>query len=225
MSVRERSTVFDGRLLDDGGGGAVVGAAGSAFAEYTQHLPLPTKLKIGAFQSPTKGCFTRPSAASFRSLFSKLPPDTLDNARRQWVAATGTTAQAIAIDGQDRKGARKPNEADERMTAAAFENDRGRVMGQTQVPKPANAITAARALVLSLDLRGRTVTLDAGPSDATTAAMIVADRGADEMMTAIKDNQPTRLAQRPVMPRDDRVSVHATVDQGHGRREWRRCWM
>ncbi len=111
------------------------------------------------------------------------------------------------------------------MTVAAFEPDSGRVVGQTQVPKPANAITAARALVLSLDLRGRTVTLDAGPSDPTTAAMFVADRGADEVMTAIEDNQPTRLAQRPAMPWDDRVSVQATVDQGHGRREWRRGWM
>ncbi len=80
----------------------------SAFAAYAQHLPLATKLKIGAFQSPTKGCFTRPSAASFRSLFSKLQLDTLDNARRQWVAATGIAADAIAIAGQDRKGARKP---------------------------------------------------------------------------------------------------------------------
>ncbi len=110
------------------------------------------------------------------------------------------------------------------MTVAAFEPDSGRVVGQTQVPKPANAITAARALVLSFDLRSRTVTLDVGPSDPTTA-MIVADRGADEMMTAIKDNQPTMLAQRPAMPRDGRVSVHATVDQGHRRQEWRRCWM
>ncbi len=158
-------------------------------------------------------------------MFSQLPPDTLDNARRQWVAATATAADAIAIDGKHRKGARKPNEADERMTVAAFEHDRGRVMGQTQVPKPANAITAARALVLSFDLRGRTVTLDAGHSDPTTAAIIIADCGADEVMTAIKDNQPTRLAQRPAIPWDDRVSVHATVDQGHGRREWRRGWM
>ena len=63
------------------------------------------------------------------------------------MAATGTAAEAIAMDGKDLKGARKPNEADELMTVAAFEHDSGRVIGQTQVPKKANDITAARELV------------------------------------------------------------------------------
>ena len=119
----------------------------SAFAEYAQHLPLATKLKIGAFQSPTKGCFTLPSEARFRSFVSRRPPDTLDQALRQWVTATGTPTEPMAIDGKDLKGARKQNEADELMTVAAFEHDSGRVMGQTQVPTKTNDITAARELV------------------------------------------------------------------------------
>ena len=60
-------------------------------------------------------------------------------------------------------------------------------------------------------------------SSTATAEMSVADCGADDVMTAIKDNQPTMLAPRPAMPWDDSVSVHETFDQGHGRREWRRC--
>ena len=60
-------------------------------------------------------------------------------------------------------------------------------------------------------------------SSTATAEMSVADCGADDVMTAIKENQPTMLAQLQAMPWDDSVSVHETFDQGHGRREWRRC--
>ena len=57
-----------------------------------------------------------------------------------------------------------------------------------------------------------------GMRSTATAEVIVADCGADDVMTAIKDNPPTMLAQRPAMPWDDSVSVHETFDQGHGRR-------
>ena len=195
----------------------------SAFAEYAQNLRRETKLRIGAFHSPTKNCLTLPTEASFRFFFSRLPPDTLESALRQWAEATGTAAEPIAIDGRDLKGARKQNKSDELMTVAAFEHDSGRVIGQTQVPEKANGIAAARELVLSLDIHGRTVTLDAGHSYTATAEIIVADCGADYVMTAIKENQPTMLAQLQAMPWDDSLSVHETHDKGHGRLEWRRC--
>ena len=60
-------------------------------------------------------------------------------------------------------------------------------------------------------------------SSTATAEIIVANCGANDVMTAIKDNQLTMLAQRPAMPWDDSVSVHETFDKGHGRLEWRRC--
>jgi len=67
------------------------------------------------------------------------------------------------------------------------------------------------------------VTLDAGHSSTATAELIVADCGADDMMTAIKDNPPTMLAQLPAPPWEDSANVHETRDKGHGRLEWRRC--
>jgi len=73
--------------------------------------------------------------ARYRYFFSQLPPNPLENALRQWIASTGASAEPMAMDGQDLKGARKQNKADERMTVAAFEEDSGRVMGQTPVPR------------------------------------------------------------------------------------------
>ena len=77
------------------------------------------------------------------------------------------------------------------MTVAALEHGSGIVLGQTEVPDKTNEIPAVRDLCRALGLRGRTVKLDAMHSYSGTARVPAEECGADYVMTAAEDNQPT----------------------------------
>ncbi len=100
---------------------------------------------------------------------------------------------------------------------------RGIVLGQTRIPAKTNGITAVRNLARDLDLRGRAITVDAMHGYSGTARILRGECGADYVMTAIKDNQPTVSAEPGTADwgRSDRC--WETIGREHGRIEKRRC--
>ncbi len=142
------------------------------------------KEAVGAFWSPARQRWTVPTESSFRHVFSNLPPDMLDKALRRWARCVGDGGP-VAMDGKDVRGASRQLAGDERsMTVAALEHASGIVLGQTRIPAGTNEIAAVRNLARDLDLRGRTITVDAMHSYSETARILRDECGADHVMTA-----------------------------------------
>ena len=54
----------------------------TAFAEFGELLSEEQKAAAGAYRCPSRQCYATPAEASFRYIFSNLPPDALDRALR-----------------------------------------------------------------------------------------------------------------------------------------------
>ena len=107
------------------------------------------------------------------------------------------------------------------MLLAAVEQGSGLVLGQLGIDSKTNEIPALRDLARGLDLAGRVVTADAMHAQRKTARCLLGDCRADYLITAIKDNQATMLADLRAMD-FSACPVFETVDKGHGRIERRR---
>ena len=108
------------------------------------------------------------------------------------------------------------------MTVAAVEHRSGIVLGQTSTPEKSNEIFVVRNLSRQLDLLGRTVTLDAMQNQQEMARILHDECGADDVMTAVKDNQPTMHDDLKAIDWDKSDRCHETLEKGHGRIESRR---
>ena len=194
----------------------------AAFGEFAARLDQEQLRAAGAFFSPSRRRRTAPAASTFHYILSSLPPDALDRALGAWARHCSAGAP-VALDGKDVRGASRRAGDGRVMLVAAVEHGSGLVLGQAQVGDKTNEIPAARELTRALDLRGRTVTLDALHAQQETARALVEDCGADYVVTAVKDNQPTMLDDLRAM--DWRKARHADGgwEKGHGRLERRRC--
>ena len=171
----------------------------TAFGQFAKQLD-PEQLKaVGAFWSPTCQRYTAPAASTFHYILSSLPGDTLERALRDWGRQHSDPARPVAMDGKDICGASKQLDDERRIMVAAVEHGSGLVLGQTQVDDKSNEIPAVRQLSRSLALSGRLVTLDAMHVQQETARCLLDDCGADYLVTAVKQNQPSLLEDLKVM--------------------------
>ncbi len=164
----------------------------AAFGEFAARLDQEQLRAAGAFFSPSRRRWTAPAASTFHYILSSLPPDAPDRALGAWSRHCGAGAP-VALDGKDVRGASRRAGDGRVMLVAAVEHGSGLVLGQVQVGDRTNEIPAARELTRALDLRGRTVTLHALHAQHETARALVEDGGADYVVAAVKDNQPTML--------------------------------
>ncbi len=194
----------------------------SAFGEFAAMLSQDQLEAVGAFWSPTRKCHVAPATSTFHYILSLMPPDTLDNALREWIETRRDGARPVAIDGKNVCGASKQIENEQRIMVAAVEHGSGLVLGQLQVPDKTNEIPAVRRLVGELDLKGRTVTMDAMHVQQETAQCIQ-EAGANYVMTAVKKNQ--KALQEDIAAIDWSKARHfeGEWEKGHGRLEKRDC--
>ena len=193
-----------------------------AFAEFACLLDDSQKEAVGAFWSPDRERWTVPTESTFRYIFSNLEPDALDEALRDWALHVGGGG-LVTMDGKDVRGASKRLDHQRLITIAAVEHRSGIVLGQTQAPEKSNETSAVRNLSRQLDLSGRTVTLNAMHNQQETARILRNECGADYVMTAVKDNQPTIHDDLKAIDWSASDRRHETLEKGHGRIESRRC--
>ena len=194
----------------------------TAFAEFAARMDQEQLAAAGAFFSPSRGRRTAPAASTFHYILSSLPPDALDRALGAWTRQRSDGTAAVALDGKDVRGASKQIDGERRMMVAAVEHGTGLVLGQVQVGDKTNEIPAVRELTRALDLRGRVVTLDALHAQQETARALV-DRGADYVVTAVKDNQETMLDDLRAIDWRGARRADGGWEKAHGRLERRRC--
>ena len=195
----------------------------AAFGEFAARMDQEQLAAAGAFFSPSRGRYTAPAASTFHYILSSLPPDALDRALGAWTRQRSAGAVPVALDGKDVRGASKQTADGRRMMVAAVEHGAGLVLGQVRVGDKTNEIPAVRELTRALDLGGRVVTLDAPHARQETARALVEDCGADYVVTAVKDNQPTMLDDLRAIDWSEARHADGGWEKGHGRLERRRC--
>ena len=162
-----------------------------------------------------------PSEWTFRRVFTLLDPAYLEILLRTHAASIvskNTSSDQIAVDGKALCGsAREGIRCLHSVTAWCHEN--GLVLAETQVKKKSNEITAIPILLTSLDLKGKTVSIDAAGCQKSIAQLIKEKNG--EYVLGLKGNQP-KLHQAIVeyiqaTGESDENRLHDSFDDSHGR--------
>ena len=215
----------------------------TAFAQFAALLEQSQRAAVECFYSPSQACYTSPSITTFHNILASLEPQTLETATRHWSLQQSGQVQSqqdatdapkagsspaerpgVSLDGKDVRGASKQTAQGRRMLLAAVEQVSGVVLGQSEIDSKSNEIPAFRDLARELDLEGRVVTGDALHAQQETARCLLDECGAEYLITAVKENQPTMLEDLRGMDFSACPMVE-TLDKEHGRIERRRYWV
>lgn len=139
------------------------------------------------------GYFRRPpTSGAFRYLLTKLAPDVLEQALREWIvplvadAMTDEAVPATALDGKTLCGTLGEHGRNLQLLSL-FDGQTGCVLSQLQVPQDTNEAKAALLILKTLLLSGRVVTADAMFAQPEICREIV-DSGGDYLIV-VKGNQ------------------------------------
>jgi hypothetical protein len=138
---------------------------------------------LGYFRTP-------PTGGAFRYLMSKVDPEALEAALRDWVAdeveIDEDAVSSLAIDGKTLCSTLAEHGRSIQLLSL-FDQHTGCVLSQMQVPTDTNEAKAALKLLKTLVLKGRVVTGDAMFAHPDICRQIV-DSGGDYLLV-VKDNQ------------------------------------
>ena len=174
-----------------------------------------------------------PQADTYRRVFERIAPSSLERCFQTWVDQLVSTAgaQVIPIDGKTLKGSYDRNKQQSSLhMVSAWASEHRILLGQVNVESKTNEIKAIPALLNLLDISGCVITIDAMGTQHEIAKQIVA-QGADYVL-CLKANHPTLWGQvkawfeaaEAIDFADIEHSVDKRVESGHHRRETRRVW-
>ena len=206
---------------------AVLAGADSvtAITEWAADAP-PEVLAALDARTDRQGRRVPPSASTFRRVLRLLDAQAVAAAFGAWLAGqvlsglADATALVIALDGKTVRGARAGNEKAPHLLAAMICGTRA-VIAQKDVDVKTNEITQVKPLLDEVDITGALVTADALHVQKHTARYLVADKKADYLFTAVKDNQPGLFAALDALDWQNTPAAHTAHDRGHGRHETR----
>lgn len=172
-----------------------------------------------------------PSHDTFRRVFSILDPHAFGVCFVRWSEALheATKGSVVALDGKTIRHSFDVATGQAAMhMVSAWASENGFALGHMKVDGKSNEITALPKLLEMIDIRGRTVTLDAMGCQKELAKQIV-DRGGDYVL-CVKANQISlhEDVRRFFCDCDDFAGVghtyYESVEKDHGRIEVRKCW-
>ena len=168
-----------------------------------------------------------PSEWTFRRVFTLLDPthmeEVLTNHAANIVSSNSNPSDQIAIDGKALRGSKRLKlQCLQSVTAWCYNN--GLVLAENQIEDKSNEITAIPLLLESLDLKGKTVSIDAAGCQKTIANQIKEKKGA--YVFGLKKNQP-KLYQAAIelktrVGENDANRLHDAFENNHGRLTRRR---
>jgi len=201
-----------------------------AIAEWAADAPGHVLDALAVRRDPCGGALVPPSETTIRRTLADTDPGELDAQLRAWTAAgsaAGHPADGVPDAGQeppvaqvmaDGKSLRGAVQADGRAVhLLAAMTGPGAVVAQREVGHKTNEITQVKPLLDPLDLRGAVITLDALHCQRETARYIVADKKADYIFTAVKDNQPSLFDALDALAWQDAPVQHVMRGRGRGR--------
>lgn len=191
----------------------------TAIGEWAADLPQHLLAALGARQDRRCGLYRAPTEATLRRVVSRVDGDAVDAAFGAWLTTRAQGFAAIAVDGKTLRGTCDKTGQDGVHLLAAMTHGSGIVVAQREVGSKTNEITCFEPLLSTVDMTGVVVTADALHTQRSHARHLVADLGADYVLT-VKENQPTLFAQLDALPWTQ-APVHTTENTGHGRLERR----
>jgi predicted transposase YbfD/YdcC len=174
-----------------------------------------------------------PHADTYRRLFERITPETLQQCFLKWVnqVVEATGAQIIPIDGKSARGSYERSKKQSALhLVSAWASEHRLMLGQVKVDTKSNEITAIPALLKLLDISGCIITIDAMGTQTEIAKAIV-NQGGDYVLS-LKANHPTLYGQVKswfeTAQSNDFAAIEYRYDQrieaGHHRQENRQVW-
>lgn len=190
----------------------------AAIGEWAANLTQDLLKRFKCRRDPDTGIYIPPSEPTIRRILQKIDAEEVDRAAGKWLEIQANDG-AIAIDGKVLRGS-KGADGKRVYLVSAFLHNVGITVGQTQVDKKSNEITAFQPLLEPLNLEGKVVTADAIHTQVKNATFIVKDKKADYIFQ-VKQNQESLFETIRNLP--DNVFSHkfTTTEKGHGRIEKR----
>lgn len=182
-----------------------------------------------------------PSHDTFYRVFCMFDPDNFQKCFTLWVKSAYPEAldipdgdtEIIPIDGKAIKGSRGKGKGKKAVIMVSVWSSRlSLVLGQKKVDKKSNEITAIPQLLEAIDLKGCMITADAISCQKSIAETCISQEA--DYLLAVKGNQKTLLndIQTTVEDHWDNHSKEPVSDaffehenRGHGRHEYRCCWV
>lgn len=179
-----------------------------------------------------------PSLSTIKRGFAVIQPKEFSIRFTKWMAAAINLPpkDVISIDGKTSKGSKSKDERALHIVSA-FCHSHGMIVGQTRTDKKSNEITAIPELLDQLMIKGSIVTIDAMGAQKKIAKKIVLENEADYVIN-LKGNQEilheevkfyfselelsgelTKIRKQTGV--ENKIGVHSTLEQGHGRIERR----
>lgn len=178
-----------------------------------------------------------PSLSTIKRGFAVIHPKEFSARFIDWMASvTLPPKDVVSVDGKTSRGSKGKDQKALHLVSALC-HSHGLIMGQTKTEEKSNEITAIPELLKQLMIKDCIVTIDAMGAQKKIAEQIVNKNEADYLFN-LKGNQETLheevkayyqdLEQSGELPspgkplgEDSKVSVHRTLDKGHGRIEKR----
>ena len=180
-----RETASVGRGTGAAAAGEAGRVGGRAAEAYAKTLTAEELGALGCRRDATTGESVTPSETTFQRVMERTDPGSLERALERWTQPR-VAASARAGDGKRIRGANRLSATGQHGETVTLVDQRtGVPVGEPQLPRGEQA--AWRALLEAVDLRGRTVTLDAGHAGRETERAIVEPHGG-HIMVRIKGN-------------------------------------
>lgn len=188
------------------------------------------------FKSRLVGLERIPSHDTFNRFFSIFDPKGFEQIFRNWVKEIiGEVKGVVAIDGKLMRGSSKCDaehtlgKEDFRMwIVSAWSSENSISLGQEKVGDKTNEITVVPKLLSAIDLKDTVVTIDAMGCQTAITKKIIEGKG--DYIIALKENQRKSydfakdiISENMHRDYQNIVAKHETFNEGHGRREERKC--
>jgi predicted transposase YbfD/YdcC len=170
-----------------------------------------------------------PSHDTFARVLGLIDREQLYDCFKEWTREVAKvldeSQHVIAVDGKCLKGS-KMSESNPLWIVSAWASEHRILLGQVEVDKKSNEISALPNLLDALDLEGAIITADALNCQRSIVEKIV--KGGGDYAIAVKGNQPLLSREIQGVFYDDSIGfehfdLFETREKGHGREEWREC--
>lgn len=154
--------------------------------EWAANLSQELLKRLGCRYNERLRKYVPPSEPTLRRALQSVDADEVDQVVGEWLASQSSD-NIIAVDGKVLRGSKAAGGKPVYLVSALFHHEQT-VIGQRQVDKKSNEITAFKPLLEPMDLKGMIVTADAIQTQVKNAQFIVKEKGADYIFP-VKQNQ------------------------------------
>ena len=161
---------------------------GRAAETYAKTLKADELRALGCRREGATGAYVTPSDTTFQRVMERTDPASLERVIQRWTQPRVAASQALAGDGKRIRGANRLGpEGAHWETVTLVDHATGMPVASRSYREEGGEPAALRALLEEVDLRGRTVTLDAGHAGRATERAIVEQHGG-HILVRIKGN-------------------------------------